>query len=119
MKHAVDQNIGTHFHANNNDNEWICFDFKERMIEPSHYLVCSGWNELKSWTVEGSLDGKSWTVLDEKKGNSDVKSDQSSHTFPGLRSPAVRMIRLTQTGPTHNGAKWLMLRRFEVFGAII
>jgi hypothetical protein len=116
MKHAVDHNIETHFHANNNGREWICFDFKKRMIEPTHYSVCSGWHPLKSWTVEGSSDGNSWTLLDDQRDNSDVKTDKSCCTFPVLRSPAVRMFRFTQTGPTHNGQNWLVLRRFEVFG---
>jgi hypothetical protein len=119
MKHAVDHNIETHFHANNNGKEWICFDFKEKMIEPTHYSVCSGWHPLKSWTVEGSLDGKTWTLLDDQRDNSDVKTDKSSCTFPVLRSPTIRMIRLTQTGPTHSGHNYLMVRRFEVFGTII
>jgi hypothetical protein len=118
-KHAVDHSIDTHFHANNSGNEWICFDFKKRMIEPTHYSVCSGWHPLKSWKVEGSMDGKSWTLLDNQKNNSDVNTDQKSFTFPVLSSRALQMIRLTQTGPCHQGTNWFMLRRFKVFGMLI
>jgi hypothetical protein len=119
MKHAVDYNIETHFHANNNGNEWICFDFNERIIEPTHYSLCSGWHPLKNWRLEGSLDGENWTLLDEKRDNCDVKNDKSSCTFPVLSSGRIRKIRLTQTGRTHNGEAWFMLRRFEVFGNVI
>jgi hypothetical protein len=119
MKYAVDHNIETHFHADNNANEWICFDFNKRIMTPSHYEICSGWHPLKSWRVEGSLDGNNWFTLDEQKDNLDISKDKMSHTFPVMESRAVRMIRLTQTGRTHNGEKWFMIRRFEVFGTLL
>jgi hypothetical protein len=119
MKHAVDHNINTLFCSNGNTADWICFDFKERVVDPTHYSVCSGWHALKSWRVEGSFDGKTWILLDEKIENCDVKTDKSSCTFPVSRFPAIRMIRLTQTGPNHSGYSCLMLRRFEVFGTML
>jgi hypothetical protein len=118
MKHAVDYNIETHFHANNNKNEWICFDFNEKRVGLTHYSVCSGWHPLKSWRLEGSLDGTTWILLDEKTDNFDLRLDKTSFTFPVSQSRVVRMIRLTQTGMTHDGYNWFMLRRFEVFGEL-
>jgi hypothetical protein len=38
-----------------------------KIIEPTHYSVCLGWDPSKSWRVEGSIDGKSLILLDEKK----------------------------------------------------
>jgi hypothetical protein len=118
MKHLVDENIETHFCADGHGNEWICLDFKERRLAPTHYAIWSGWLPLKSWKVEGSSDGQNWTLLDKKNDNFDVKDDRSFRTFPLWSSPTVRMIRLTLTGPTHAGGYWLMLRRLELFGSI-
>jgi hypothetical protein len=47
-------------HASNN---WVCHDFKERIIVPTHYTIRTYWDDpgyshLKSWRVETSGDGK-------------------------------------------------------------
>jgi hypothetical protein len=45
-------------------NNWVCYDFKERRIVPTHYAIRTngtgpGYAHLKSWLVETSKDGKS------------------------------------------------------------
>jgi hypothetical protein len=44
-------------------NNWICYDFKERTIVPTHYTIRTNRNDpgylhLKSWLVEMSADGE-------------------------------------------------------------
>jgi hypothetical protein len=46
-------------------NNWICYDFKERRIVPTHYTIRKhyrdpGNDHLRSWLVEMSADGKKW-----------------------------------------------------------
>jgi hypothetical protein len=46
-------------------NTWLCHDFKETRIVPTHYSVRTngdfpGGCHLKSWLVETSADGENW-----------------------------------------------------------
>jgi hypothetical protein len=46
-------------------NRWVCYDFKERRIVPTHNAIRTnlsgpGESHLKSWLVEAPADGKSW-----------------------------------------------------------
>jgi hypothetical protein len=40
-------------------------------VRPTHYTL-SGWH-LKSWVVEGSLDGQCWAEIDRPTNNQDFK----------------------------------------------
>jgi hypothetical protein len=117
MKHAGDHKIETYFCANDNAIDWIYFHLKNKIIESIQDSVFLGWHPLKSWIVEGCIDGKNWILLDEKN-NCEAKVDKSLRTLPFQRSPAIQMIRSTQTRPTHSGPDYLILRRFEVFATI-
>jgi hypothetical protein len=51
-------------------------DFKALGIEPTHYMFRTDWgnptfDHLKSWVVEGSDAGVSWTEIDQHEHNSD------------------------------------------------
>jgi hypothetical protein len=58
--------IGTYssFWSEDEPGQWICFDFKTLRIEPTHYTTWNhhrGEKHLKSWAIEGSDNGSSWT----------------------------------------------------------
>jgi hypothetical protein len=40
MKHAVDHKINTYFCVNDSPIDRICFHFKNKIVEPTHYSVC-------------------------------------------------------------------------------
>jgi hypothetical protein len=94
----------------------ICLDFKTLRIEPTHYTMRSF--SLKSWAVEGSDDGASWTEIDRRENNSDLSIKGTVKTFVVSRSGSFGRIRLRQTGPTHIGDNQLGVSAFEVFGAV-
>jgi hypothetical protein len=52
-------NSASLFRSENWPSQWVCWDFHEMRVRPSHYTMdrCS----LKSWVVQASLDGKAWT----------------------------------------------------------
>jgi hypothetical protein len=110
------------FLSENKPGEWICCDFKTLRIGPTHYTLRAGHGfHLKSWAVEGSNDGASWTEIDRHENNSDLNAYGTVKTFAVARSGSVHMIRLRQTGPSHSnhvGTNGLLLSAFEVFGAI-
>jgi hypothetical protein len=74
------------FHSDNEPAEWIGWDFKALRIEPTHYTIRTywkwpNWSNLKSWAVEGSDDGASWTEIDRRENNSDLNDRWAVKTF--------------------------------------
>jgi hypothetical protein len=72
-------------------NNWLCYDFKERRIVPTHCTIrtnssAPGYNHLKSWLVETSVDGHSWQeVARERIASISTASFEQAH----LRSQAM------------------------------
>jgi hypothetical protein len=94
-------------------------------VKPTHYSIRSLYkgrvnsHNLKTWTVEGSNDGTAWIRLDERTNNSELNSKNAIATFAISQPQPVRMIRLQQTGPNHNGKNCLSISSFEVFGTLL
>jgi hypothetical protein len=68
--------------------QWICFDFKTLRIKPTHYTIQTYCGErkghhLKSWAIEGSDDGVSWTEIDLRENNSDLDAFHSLRSLRG------------------------------------
>jgi hypothetical protein len=73
--------------------QWICRDFGEMCVRPTHYTIMTEY--LKSWVVEGSLDGRSWTEIDRP-------------TFPGYRHGGCDRWRST------DDAVWILRSISEI-----
>jgi hypothetical protein len=69
-------------------NNWICYDFKERRIVPTHYTIRTngdygtGYSHLKSWLVETSADGKNWREVAREENNTQLNG---KYLLPHLR----------------------------------
>ena len=109
-------------------DSWICYDFKCRQIIPASYSVMSRFwpgedpcNHPKSWVLEGSNDGTSWTELDRREDNHDLNSSCAIQNFKISRMPSgcVRFIRIRQTGPNHKGGYTLSFAALEIFGLLL
>jgi hypothetical protein len=115
LKNVADLTSDSDFWSKNQPGQWVCWHFGELGVRPTHYTIVALY--LKSWVVEGSLDGRSWTEIDRKTDNQDFK-------FPNTTSFAVsnpaefRFIRLTQTGKRHDGYDSLALLAVEFFGTL-
>jgi hypothetical protein len=100
--------------------QWICWDFREMRVRPTHYTIEAIW--LKSWVVEGSLDGKSWTEIAWVRDNHIFNGRCQTYIFivswAVLNSVECRFIRLTQTDKNHNGEDFLYLCSVEFFGTL-
>jgi hypothetical protein len=93
------------------------------MIHPTHYTIRTyqgdpDLDHLKSWAVEGSDDGTSWTKIDRRENNSDLNRNLTVKTFAIALSGSFSSIRLRLTGPNHRGQNCLCLTAFDVFGAV-
>jgi hypothetical protein len=120
-KCAVDLKSDNYYESEDKPDQWICFNFKDRRVRPSHYSIhahSSNW-WLRSWVLEGSEDNSKWTVLDEQTGNDRTNSSHPIGTFAVSRSSPCQWIRLRQTGKNVQGSDHLILFAVELFGELI
>jgi hypothetical protein len=124
-KNAADLTADSNFLSSLQEDSWICFDFRDKTVKPTHYTLRSSWqgkrggNNLKEWVLEGSTDGQNWVRLDRRKNN-DLLNDRSAMAiFPVANPEAVNMIRLRQTGQNHGGTDGLVIASLELFGTLI
>jgi hypothetical protein len=122
LKNIADLTTEAHFASRNEPGQWICWDFGDMRVRPTHYTL-SGWDK-KSWLVEGSMDGHNWTVIDEKTHNEDfrrstffVRRDQREGMTASLAVPRIVDCRfiLTGTGKDHTNDDGVSLRAVEFF----
>jgi hypothetical protein len=120
-KNAADLQSTSCFYSGCGAGQWLCYDFKDRWVIPTHYSIHAHSNGyyLRSWVFEGSVDGSSWVCLDEQKGNSTTNSDHPIGTFAVSDRSEWRFLRLHQTGKNAAGSDWLILFAFEIFGQLI
>jgi hypothetical protein len=115
------------WHTDNSANSWIQFDFKDRLISVTHYALKADGNtgcHLLQWTLQGSMDGHSWTDLD-RRNTQELNGRYTTRICPCEQVASssnlhfYRYIRLLQTGKDSSGYDYLMLGNFECFGYLM
>lgn len=97
----------SHFKSQNEPGQWVCWDFHEMCVRLTHYTMECVYT--KSWVIEGSDDGDTWTEIDRQTDNEDFRYSWRKTPNRNLAAFAIaianqvecRFIRLTQTGKTH------------------
>jgi hypothetical protein len=119
LKNLVDLTSRSEFKSENESDQWVCWEFRETWIRPTHYTIRSSKdNYPKSWAFEGSTNGEDWTELDRRKNDSHLREDFAVHSFE-VKSPLeCRFVRLTQTGKNHNDSHYLAFCSLEIFGSL-
>jgi hypothetical protein len=119
LKNVADFTDGSTFVSADQPGQWVCWDFHDLHIRPTHYTI---WTALlKSWVVEGSLDGRNWTAIDRQTDNRAFETENTV-SFAVSNPAECRFIRLTQTGKTYAQVACLdslTLSAVEFFGALI
>jgi hypothetical protein len=110
-------------HIPHTKNSWICYDFKERRVVPTHYAIRTnnsgpGAHHLKSWLVETSVDGEAWHEVDHKEDNKELNGRYFIGTYAVAGAGACRFIRLVNIGRTHSRCDLVMLTGWEIFGSL-
>jgi hypothetical protein len=105
-------------------NNWICYNFKERRIAPTHYTIRTygddlGSFHLKSWLVETSTDGQSWREVDYQADNEQLNDERCIGTFAVTGGGECRFIRLVNIGRNHYGNDQLAITAWEIFGTLV
>ena len=101
-KNAVDLGTDSHYISHGEMDPWICYDFKRRRVIPTSYSVRSsdGFCHIKSWVIEVSNDGSSWTEIDRRDNNNDLHGKYATANFriSMVPSEGIRFFRLRQIG---------------------
>lgn len=104
------------------EDPWLCIEFKQHEIKPTHYTIRSGYDSdnPKSFTFEGSIDKKEWKILDTENEINYLKDSLSVHTFSisTQTNQPFKYLRLHLTGNNWNDRKILQINSIEIFGDI-
>jgi hypothetical protein len=105
-------------------NNWMCYDFKERRIVPTHYTIRTnpfdrGSNRLKSWLVETSTDGQSWQEVAHEEDNQQLNGCGFTSTFAVTGGGECRLIRLVNICRNHFGNDNLYISAWEIYGSLL
>lgn len=121
------ENTSKWFCTRNEQNSWICFEFINHQIIPTHYSIKSHNNggkgdfDPKSWVIEGSTNSKDWINLSEEQNTEILDGRNIAHTFP-IRNQSqqkIKFIRIRQTGQNSKNNYHLCFSAFEVYGQLI
>ena len=124
-KNVAELGTETLFWSKNLEQQWICYDFKNKHVAPTSYSIMSctdrrgGWHP-RSWVLEASNDKSTWTLLDQRDDNSDL-NDRSVTCHFSLKNQAqmmFRFVRLRQTGRNHHNSDSFALASLEIFGTL-
>jgi hypothetical protein len=123
-KHPLDlQNRGSFSQSNGQTDGWICGDFKKMrgiLTHCSILLFLSGLNGChpKSWSLEVSDDGNSWTEVHRIRNSSDLNGQSQIGTYEMNKSAQCRFVRLRQTEKEPCGRDYFSLSSIEIFGTL-
>jgi serine/threonine protein kinase len=92
--------------------DWVCWDFREMCVCLTHYTIRAV--KLKSWVVEGSLDGLTWTEVDLQANGPGFEQVGSFSFCVSKPMASYCAIRLRQT----TGGSPYQLYAVEFFGTI-
>jgi hypothetical protein len=104
-------------------NSWVCDDFTERRIVPTHSTIrtynCNpGFEHLESWLLETSADGESWREVAREEDNGQLNGARFTGTFAVADGEECRFIRLVNIGRKHFGNDCLCISGWEIFRSL-
>jgi hypothetical protein len=107
----------------NAPGQWIAFNFPQHSVVVTDYTLKSpnskqGWNHMKSWVVEGSVDGVEWFEIDKREGNEDLNGKSCVKTWKCLSPRKARIVRIRQIGKNHRNMDDIQLSGVEFFGRV-
>ena len=94
-----------------------------RELAPTHYCLRSGPHsdsyKLRTWRLEGSKDGCSWTTLRQHTDDASLAGTFFSvASWPIEAAGTFRHFRILQTGKNSSGSYHLMCTGMELYGVL-
>jgi len=119
------KNDSTYWASQNLPNSWIQFDFKQRKVSITSYSMNDAFR-VKSWKVEGSTDGSTFEIIDNRVDttffqniNYQFNDPISQKNFPVQHNNKdYKYIRITSTSKNWNNNDHFLLYRVEFFGFV-
>ena len=108
-------------------NSWWRVDLTENYaLYLTHYTLRHGqeqkWSVLRNWRLEGSVDGREWTVLKNHENDRGLRELKPyctcTWTIDG-NSNAFRYFRIVQTGMNSSKKFGIFLSGIELYGVLI
>jgi hypothetical protein len=108
--------------SENAPRAWVQFEFVNNTIWLTHYSIKTypsgrGFSHLKSWIVQGCIDGK-WIDLDIREDTHELNGRSKTGVWALANPCEVHIIRITQTKTNHAGDHFMILTNVEFFGAL-
>ena len=124
-QNVVEFESESRFYSKDEPNQYIMFDFKDRRISPTHYMIKTqgcGANccHMKSWVCELSEDGVEWTEGDRQESSSKLNGSFLVGAF-SIKTEAplkYRFIRIRQTGLNWFNDNRMIMCGVEFFGTL-
>jgi hypothetical protein len=109
----------TYFQSQNRPGQWVCWDFGEMRICPTHYTLVASC--VRSWVIEGSGDGNNWIEIHRTTDNKDYRLGGCQAASFTMGPPCeFRFLRLMQTGKRHLvNDDTLLVFGVEFFGSLL
>jgi hypothetical protein len=113
-----------YWHSIGAENQWLCYDFKNMRIRPTHYSIRSrpdnsAWvHAPRNWFVEVSNDGSNWTQIDEHQNDGSLAGVNVTRTFTVSEPDYCRYVRIRHTGMTSSTYRYVVINAFELFGLL-
>jgi hypothetical protein len=122
-RNAADLDSDSFFHSQNGDNQYLTYDFKRMRVTVTHYVLGSAkqvvnWHHPRSWALQASDDGSEWREIDRQECHDGLNGPDRLDVFTVPFPAEARFFRIRQTGSNAAGYKYLVIRAFELFGAI-
>jgi len=117
---------GTMFATKDAADSWIQFTLTRPIqINVTHYAIkgrgdYDGWH-LRNWKLEGSIDGKNWSLLSTHSNDTLVKQNGIAKWKINIYSPQNNFfseLRIRQSGLNSSGSHHLIFQSIEFFGVI-
>jgi hypothetical protein len=116
LRNVADLTTESGFMSWNEPGQWVCWEFHGMRVRVTDYTIHT--QLLRSWVVEGSLDGEVWRKIDRRSGNQDFNERNHKASFAVSYLVEAAFIRLTQTGLNHGDHHDLLLYAVEFFGTL-
>jgi len=119
------KNDNSYWESQSLPNSWIQFDFKERNVSITSYSIHE-YRKAKSWKVEGSTDGSTFIIIDNKVDTTDFQNSNSQYNDPSAQknfpvqpnNQYFRYIRFTSTSKNWSNNDHYDFYRIELFGFV-
>ena len=122
----IDRSTGTatieNFASSNIANSWWMCIFSNGKMRVDRYTIRGKSNanseHLRSWKLQGSQGGVTWTDLDTQSANNSINASNAYFTSGVLTNTTYwKFLRILQTGVNSSGTNFLTMNEIDFYGS--